>query len=135
MFLDEGDVQAELLPCIEQDSDRKVGIPDTLSIAADPSTKLSKRIPDALVYQSPNLGQQVTGLCLRLPRLDSANVSESNEGVNLIAARCKETWNLIEILKLLSGRINTEKLKLISFRKSMQYLECRQSSIAFDNNI
>ena len=134
MFLDEGDMQTELFPCVKQDADRKVRSPDTLSIAANPSAKLSKRIPDVLVYQPPDLGQQVTGLRLRLPRLESADVSESNEGVNLNAARCKETWNLTEILKLLGGRIDAEKIQPISFRKSMQYLECRQSSIAFDDN-
>ena len=87
-------VHTKLPPRIKEDADCEVGVPHTLSIAADTSAKLAKGIAEIIVDKPLNLSENISGLRLRRPRLDSSDVSLSNKGLHLVSARYDEAGNL-----------------------------------------
>ena len=135
MLLDVGDVQTELLPCVEQDADCEVRVPDPLGVASHPPAKLSKRIIEALVHEPVDLGQQVPGLRLRWPCLQPADVSEADICVDLVAIRYDKAWNLDERLELRTRWIDTEEAGIVSFGRLVQNLQGRESPVAFNDSV
>ena len=135
MVLDVGDIQTKLLPRVEEDADREIRVPDALGVASNPPAKLPKGIRKALVYEPVDLGKEIASLRLRRPRLQPADVPESEISVDLIAILNKDTWNLTELLKAFSRQLDAGEADIVSLRNSVQYLECREPSISLDDRV
>ena len=134
LILDVGNVQTETFACVEQNPDSKVRISDPLDITANPASKLSKGVGEALLYEPLDLGQKVAGLCLRRPRLEPSDVLESDKCVSLVAIRDEKAGNLAELVKLRCGRIDPDETDIVSLRRAVQDLERRKPSVAFDDD-